>query len=189
MDNYRQTGSYKSYEGNYMIISQISNSFIFGQFFYKGQYVSGSCDAWQEYTNLKLDLPYDDLYFSSITAYSNIYDYRTNSPRSILTTCPVRNQNQINQLVSALISGRPYEFNCNSVSYRVFSCQGQRIFCLNCKQNCVPTLECPGNGLLVNSCISTTIPACSAVHASMGTTISLQYSQPMGMLKIILEKI
>ena len=141
-----------------------SYSYTFSTFSYKGLVVDGTCPEWSDYAINQLSLPFaeDELYFSHISAYFENYDYNTKLKTFKKATCstyrngvpfadPI-NRNAIKNIISSLRTGKSYEFNCDSNSWRVFTCDSYPVLCVNCKHTCVPSAGCRGNAFTFNPC-------------------------------------
>ena len=142
----------------------------FDSFYYKGITPIGACDDWKRYTETKLTLPYDNIFFSEATISSEYHDYATDTTFFEKSTCS--DIVQVAKIIESLRSGVSYEFNCDGRSWRVFTCNGERIICLNCKQNCVDTVACPGTNHIVNPCGK---PKCST-RAAAAIMVSFSYA-------------
>lgn len=57
-----------------------------------------------------------------------------------------------------------YDGNCDGNTWRIFSCSGSRVFCINCKRKCVSSVFCPGTALVINPCA--TCPTHAAAYAA-----------------------
>eukprot|EP01033_Poteriospumella_lacustris_P011058 gene11060-7871_t len=170
VDNYRDSLAWKYYQSNLTAVSSESSNYVFGTFFYKGETKDGTCDRWLDFSQNQVRIPYDDIVVTHVSFWSYVYDYRTRSPRIQRTSCD--NVNSISGVVPSLNSGLDYSFTCNSASFRLFSCGGNVVFCMNCKRNCVKTVSCPGNSFIVNPCQS----GCN-IHAALGSVVNIRYAK------------
>jgi hypothetical protein len=118
-----------------------------------------------------LTLPYDNIYFSEVSMWSKWYDYETDIEYNEEATC--NNPEQVQLMVDSLDSGTPFEFNCAGRSWRIFTCNGERVMCLNCKQNCVETVACPGTNHIINPCMNN--PSCQN-RAAATSIVDFKYS-------------
>jgi hypothetical protein len=131
--------------------SKAENAFTFDTFYFKGVNPRGTCTDWEEYHQAELMLPFDYVYFSKMEMYVQRIDYGTNVQDSLNATCS--NRDVIANILDALVSGDHYESICGEVSWRVFTCGGNRIICLNCKHNCVESEACPAASMSLNPCM------------------------------------
>ena len=76
-------------------------------------------------------------------------------------------------MIESLETGLSYEFNCDGRSWRVFTCNGNRVMCLNCKENCVETVACPGTAHIANPCMNS--PRCTN-RAAASIVVSFEYA-------------
>jgi hypothetical protein len=78
-------------------------------------------------------------------------------------------------MLEALKSGStaPYSTHCNGFSWRVFTCQQKRVFCVNCRLSCVPSEACPGTALTLSPCLT---PSLCQTHAAAAAMVSFRYS-------------
>jgi hypothetical protein len=160
--------------------SDVDLSLTFSNFYYKGEVVNGSCGEWNVFTSSQLDLPFDDIYYSFITAYFQEYNFETKISTDILATCSTRhsdpslnarNKVGIEGIVSSLKIGTNFEYLCDGNSWRVFTCNAGRVFCVNCKQNCASTVSCPGTSHIVNPCSG------CVNHISSAAIVNFEFSQ------------
>ena len=110
------------------------NSFSFNTFYYKGVNPLGTCPDWKGYYESSLLLPFDYVYFSKLNAVVQRFDYATGESEAYNVTCSDRNI--ISNILDSLKTGDSYESICGGQSWRVFTCSGSRVLCLNCKLNC-----------------------------------------------------
>ena len=129
-----------------------SSSVPFSSFYYKGSTPVGSCSDWLDYTNTRLILPYDNVNFIGVSAAFGSYNYATKKSTQENSTCsdPVVARGMMN----AIKYGFVFQGNCDGHSWRVFTCNSQRVICINCKLTCVRTEACPGASYIVNPCDS-----------------------------------
>lgn len=123
-------------------LKNISNSFTFSTFYFKGVTVDGTCPEWQSYAGTSIVLPPGDTYMSKITAAFEIFDFTTGDSFQKLYTCT--NPGAVPYLAAGLLSGVAFSYPCDGDTWRVFQCNGFPVFCVNCKLNCVPSVVCPG---------------------------------------------
>ena len=143
----------------------------FDSFYYKGITPIGSCTDWKTFTETKLTLPYDNIFFSKATLVSMWEDFDTETSYEESSVCD--NAGEVTKMIESLESGLSYEFNCDGRSWRVFTCNGERVMCLNCKENCVETVSCPGTAHIVNPCMDQ--PKCNTRSAA-SVMVSFEYA-------------
>ena len=158
----------------------LPSSLFFSTFFFKGTTVFGQCDDWTSFLRNSINLPYpnDDVAFSSLTVlfYADL-TFRPSSSSSsrqrppppiatnFTTTCTDRQVLvDLTRTLTSQDATLTYEGNCDGNTWRVFSCSGSRVFCINCKKKCVSTVFCPGTSLVFNPCA--TCPTHSAAYAA-----------------------
>lgn len=73
-------------------------------------------------------------------------------------------------IATALLTGNNFESICGDRSWRVYFCNNVPVVCVDCKQNCEPTVSCPGTNAVVNPC-----GACTE-RASAASIINFQYA-------------
>eukprot|EP01033_Poteriospumella_lacustris_P011065 gene11065-7872_t len=98
-------------------------------------------------------------------------EYYGDSPKYQNITAVCQQPAEIALLTAALANGVAYSTSCGGYSWRTFVCNGNAVFCVNCKQNCVSTVSCPSASLIMNPCGT----SCQ-IDAASGVTISLQYT-------------
>lgn len=143
-----------------MIGSNGLNLLPFSSFYYKGLVVdtkqeSGSCPAWKSYSNTQLILPFDNVFFSAVSVAFGSYDYNTNKLSQKNSTCS--DPTIVENMMSAIKYGFVFQAHCDSHSWRVFTCNGERVICVNCKLSCDTTEACPGaaaTSFIMNPCES-----------------------------------
>jgi hypothetical protein len=142
-------GNYLTTKSGYLAVP---NSFTFATYYYKGSTINGLCNDWRAYAGKQLQLPFDDVQFSTLVAEFNIYDFNSRQTRTEKATCS--SVSVVNGIIASLKYGTEFEGNCADRTWRVFSCNGRTVFCVNCKKNCVKTVSCPGTSFIVNPCTS-----------------------------------
>jgi hypothetical protein len=171
--DWQDSATYELYEEDLSTILEVEggeDGTAFGTFYYKGITPEGTCADWRQYTTTYLILPYDNIYFSQAVFRSEYYDFDTQTSYSEEAVC--RNAPQVQLMIDSLQSGESYEFNCDGRSWRIFTCNGERVMCLNCKENCVETVACPGVNHIINPCMDN--PVCTN-RAAAGAVISFAY--------------
>eukprot|EP01032_Pedospumella_encystans_P012973 gene12973-14967_t len=131
----------------------MSQSYSFSNFYYKGINIDGSCESWISLVDNSLALSFSDVdFFLSKISLDFVIDTFAVNAQSTTATCA--DPAIITKLVSNLRLRRSYQVNCNDYSWRVFSCGSSPVLCVNCKENCVKTVSCPGTSNIVNPCYS-----------------------------------
>ena len=143
-----------------MSSQSIANSFTYPSFYYKGLNANGSCQAWQDFTSSTLSLPFESVKFSVFNAVFETINYQTGEQDYANATC--NEPTLVNNILSSLKSGVSFESICGAYSWRVFTCKTNRVLCINCRENCVDTVACPGTSLTINPCN----PACQTRSAA-----------------------
>jgi len=170
-NNYQSSHAYIAYTSNLTDFEGLyKDSLIFSTFSYKGVNVEGTCAAWQTFTRTALQMPFDDIFFSQVSAYYSIYDYSKHSVRHVQATCsrgPI-----VTRLIGALRSGGEYSNLCDGFTWRVFLCNGKPVLCINCKRVCVKSVACPGSSFITNPCQQ---PLCADGRIAAGAIASFQY--------------
>eukprot|EP01032_Pedospumella_encystans_P014625 gene14625-16781_t len=161
--------SYQTYLNTRTLYQNVSQSFAFANYYYKGSDVDGTCSAWQSLVDNSLALPFSDLYLSKISLDFVVDNFPTNVLSQATASCS--DLYAIENLVSSLRLRKKFQIDCNGVSWRVFSCNSNPVICVNCKENCVNTVSCPGTSNIINPCYSD----CSSRIAS-GSNVYFQYS-------------
>ena len=140
----------------------------------------GQCADWSSFLQDTLNLPYgfpnDDVAISamklvfyadhSFRPTTGTARQRTSISTNFTTTCtdPAVTAD-LARTLTALDAALTYEGNCDGNTWRVFSCFGSRVFCINCKKKCVPSVVCPGTALVFNPCA--TCPTHAAAYAAL----------------------
>ena len=127
--------------------SKAENSFL-STHFTSGVNPRGKCGDWKGTTSPSCCCRFDYVYFSKMEMYVQRIDYGTDVQDSLNATCSDRNV--IANILSALVSGDHCEKICGEVSWRVFTCGGNRMICLNCKHNCTESEACPAASMSLN---------------------------------------
>jgi hypothetical protein len=169
MEGYLTDSAYRYFLSVVPSIQNMSSTLSFSSFYYKGVTMEGQCSTWTQYATTGLSIPSSNLYFSKITFASKYNNFDTRKSAGVQYTCT--NTYAIGNIVSSLISGREYEFNCDGNSWRVFTCDSNPVMCVNCKMTCQPSATCPGNTFTINPCLS----SCN-VHASAASAVGFTYS-------------
>ena len=114
-----------------------------------------------------MNLPFDDVRFSLITASFMYENLNTHANRTVVSTCA--EPAVISNILGSLKAQGTYEGNCNGLTWRVFTCNGESLLCVNCKKVCVETTVCPGTSLSINPCFP-----CSN-RAAASTVLNVAY--------------
>lgn len=176
MDNFMANPAYRRYDVlRTKLNSGNDNSVLFSSFYYKGAFPEGNCDAFNNYLNSYMTLPYDNAFFSEVTASFEIFDLKTRKSRTDTSTC--RNLGMLAKMVDSFKTGADFEFPCDNHSWRVYMCNSQPVVCLNCKRSCVASEACPGNKFYINPC-QTCPDSIKAVGANLRFTYSFQPLHP-----------
>eukprot|EP01038_Epipyxis_sp_PR26KG_P004991 gene4991-6977_t len=146
--NFHQHFTYATFTATNTIYSSIPNSFTFGSYFYKEQVVQGNDDYWNDFIYSSLSLPDESIIFTSLNTTFLNYDFSTQTTSSLMAICSDRSI--VSSLIGNLQSGNYYSAYCNYNTWRVFSCNGRNILCVNCKHKCVDTVTCPGKSFIFN---------------------------------------
>jgi hypothetical protein len=169
LGDWARQSAYQSYVATRGSHKNMSQSYSFSNFFYKGQAIDGQCAAWSSLIDNSLALPFSDLYVSQISTDFLVDNYPEKTQSQLTALC--REKNVIAKLVSNLRSRNNFQIDCEQRSWRVFTCDSYPVMCVNCKQNCVKTISCPGASSIINPCFS----GCTDRIAA-GAAVSFQYS-------------
>ena len=175
--------SYNSYLEVKADYANTTQSFTFGNYYYKGTRVDGMCDVWEDLVQNSLDLPFNDLYFSAISGTFILDDFETGEAYQRTFTCD--DQNVISRILDALVLRTPLVVDCSANQWRVLVCDSSPVLCVNCKNTCVKTESCPGRSNTIHPCYSdctTRIAAGAAVSFQYSNLI--RYPQIQGMVQI-----
>ena len=99
--------------------------------------------------------PTEEYYVGSMVFQSSVYDYSDGSSKAVTSTCT--QPEAIVLIVDELLNGddeTDVEYHCDNLSWRVYTCNGARLLCINCKHQCSKSVVCPGAeyGFVVNPC-------------------------------------
>lgn len=56
-------------------------------------------------------------------------------------------------MIQSLQSDQSFSVSCNDNSWRVYTCNSTRVFCVNCKEKCIKNVICPDNSYVINPCV------------------------------------
>ncbi len=161
---------YSEYVQTMMIERNRNRSAHYGMFYYKGNVISGSEVEWNVFTSSAIVLPATELYHVRVRAEFAYYLFGQKKLQSITPVC--ENRRVVSNLVDALqLSVGSYSEYCDGYTWNIFSCNGIRIFCVNCKQSCVDSVRCPGT----SSYIINPDRVCSAYSAAYGI-VAFEYA-------------
>jgi hypothetical protein len=150
--DYSKHRTYVRFKSDLTRYVAVNDSFTYGTYFYTGVSAGRTCSDWNAFYRSVVNLPFEDVRFSQITASFMYEDLNTRVNRSTVATCT--DPNIINNLLGSMKAQARYEGNCNGLTWRAFPCDGQTVFCVNCKRVCVPTTVCPGTSMSINPCYS-----------------------------------
>ena len=132
----------------------------FSSLYFKGKVINtveepGSCANWNSFSNTQLILPYDNIVFTGAIAAFGSYNFDTKVTRQENSTCS--DPTIVRGMMDAIKYGYVFQAHCDGRSWRVFTCNSQRVICINCKLSCELTEACPGAGaksFIINPCES-----------------------------------
>ncbi len=167
--DYTDNAVYQWYNRNHTYFEQTESTLTFGSFYYKGIIVDGTCNAWDQFINTQLSLPFDGIQFDNIVGLFKYYDFSNRKTTYTQYTCS--QSNVVESLMQNLKDHTDYVAACGVNYWRTYSCDGNIILCVNCRKNCGYT--CPSSQLsLLNPCV---YDNCDEYVAS-GSLINVQYS-------------
>lgn len=149
----------------------MEKSFTFGSYQLQGRFWNGTCERWQSLGINTLRLPNDAVRFSRIVMSVQTEGFDPSSFSNFSAVCS--QESEVAQITAALSSGSSMVTNCGGYSWRVFTCSGNLVFCVNCRQNCVQTVACPGTSSILNPCAT----GCN-YDLGAGVVVNFQY-QPI----------
>ena len=138
----------------------VIGSIYFDYLDYKGFKWSGDCDAWNEFRTKAINLPFDNLHPSYIKSIWGTENYTPGKIARSVMIADCNDRTMLQQLFQALMSADPkrrFTGRCIATNgvfhdWRVYSCSGRTIFCVDCKFACSDQ-SCPGKmPSIVNSC-------------------------------------
>ena len=118
--------------------SKNPNAIVFSTFYYKGAVETGQCQDWQRYTESAVNLPFDDLFFTSLEYSVASYDYELNYMRTNSTySC---GEISVVSRIIELLSGPPpaaaSAISCSKATWNIFACSSTTVLCVNCRPQC-----------------------------------------------------
>ena len=173
--DYRLDPSYRMYLLQQEIYSAKPQSIIHNAFYYKGLNVDGTCDGWNEFVYDRLTVPMKGLEFDTLNIFFESRDFAIDSWRNQTNEC--KDKKVVQAIVHSFVYGATYEGNCDGVTWRVFWCNGNPVFCVNCKRNCVKTVACPGQSWVVNPCYSCNNHAIGASVVRFGFSVTSPFPE------------
>lgn len=165
--DYFKHSTYLAYLAAQSKFRAVADSFTYSSYYFKELVVGDTCAEWNTYKDNSLNLPFDDVKFMSVVARFDYFNFDSSVNRTFLALCDL--PGVVQELTRSLKSGTTTEQNCNGLTWRVFSCGGEVVFCVNCKKVCVSTEYCPGTALVVNPCSS------CKTHAAASMVINFKY--------------
>jgi hypothetical protein len=119
----------------------------YNNFFYKSSNIFGTCDDWENLKLIGLNMPFDDVYVSSIKVYLGYEDLNEMTLMNTSATCS--DATAVRGIVNAIKYSINYDAMCDGHKWRVFSCSSYSSFCIDCKAGCT---MCPGSSFLNSPC-------------------------------------
>ena len=168
MHNMFSSDYYKDFASNSSNLKSMPNSLTFSTFYYKGDTVNGSCSDWNAFTNVNAAIPLETIRYTGITGYFDIYDFGRNVRATVSTTCNV--EGIMKSFMSSLNSDSSFQYYCNGYTWRIFTCAGSKVLCVNCKEVCVKTVTCPGTSFSISPCTT------CKFDFSAGSVVNIQYT-------------
>ena len=168
---YLNSTVYKAFQKTLSSISKQTNSTTFEYFYYKGQVKDGSCRSWQSFADDSLRISSDIAVYSHIAidfASSNFISTQTGNLHATCST-----QSTVSSIVNSVQQKTSFSANCNGNLWRVISCSNSVILCVNCKNTCSRTPNCPGLSFSLNPCGS-----CRTDAAQM-VVVRFEYTRPV----------
>mmetsp|Transcript_29108 Transcript_29108/g.40010 ORF Transcript_29108/g.40010 Transcript_29108/m.40010 type:complete len:4598 (+) Transcript_29108:4428-18221(+) len=147
-----------------------NNSTDFGNFYYKGSNVVGSCSSWKSFSQNSLSLNPSVVTYTTVEATFNSLQLASGFSSKLHASCD--NKVIVANLVANLRTKTDYAVNCNGNLWRVISCSPSTILCVNCKYTCSTNPNCPGLSYSINPC-----GQCSTFSAAF-SLLSFQYIIP-----------
>jgi hypothetical protein len=92
-------------------LSKATFSSVFSGFFYKSTSVVGTCSEWETFYKYDLSIPFDDLYYSSMTASIGYSDILYTNPNFKSATCT--DTSVIAGIVNSMNSDKSFTASCN----------------------------------------------------------------------------
>ena len=173
--NLLQSTYYKDYSSNSSYLTSLKNTLTFSTFYFKGLTINGSCNEWDSFTNINAAIPLENIRYTGVTGYFDVYDFGLKSRKNMLISCP--NEGIMKMFMASLKSGSPFQYYCNGHTWRIFTCDGSRVVCVDCKKVCVKTVTCPGTSLVINPCASCRYGYSAASVLNIQYTFDVLYPQ------------
>ena len=159
---------YKDYSSNNSYFNSLPNTLTFSTFYYKGLTINGTCGEWNAFTNINAAIPLENIRYTGVTGYFDIYDFNLKFRKTTLVSCPL--EGIMKMFMASLNSDASFQYYCNGYTWRIFTCLGSKVVCVNCKEVCVKTVTCPGTSFVINPCTT------CRYDYSAGSVINIQYT-------------
>eukprot|EP01036_Dinobryon_divergens_P024036 gene24036-32447_t len=148
--NYLTSPHYRDYKSLTSAVQNFTNAYSYYSFNYKTLAVRGSCTDWNSFLRNQLSAPFDYFIYTDLNATFVNHDYRSHTTTTSKFTCS--SESVVLKLVSALRGGLTLDVNCNGNLWRIFSCSGVSVLCINCKRSCAPSVLCPAKSSSFGAC-------------------------------------
>ena len=148
--NYLTSPYYRDYRSLTSVVQNLTNAYSYFSFNYKTLAVRGSCADWNSFIHNQLSAPFDYFIYTDLNATFVNHDYRSHTTTTSKFTCS--SDSVVLQLVSALRGGLTLDVNCNGNLWRIFSCSGVSVLCINCKRSCASSVLCPAKSSSFGVC-------------------------------------
>ncbi|KAJ1427688.1 REJ domain-containing protein, partial [Ochromonadaceae sp. CCMP2298] len=137
LTDYPTDALYLEYQGLMQGLGQ-SDALVFSSFNYKGKLLEGQCATWEQYYSAVVRLPFDDVYFSSLTVHSKRFDFASQVQHAETATCS--ETAVLAELIYSLSYGVSFNKICSGKRFRVEVCPDYGTsFCVGCNQVCKPS--------------------------------------------------
>ena len=173
--SYLNSTIYKAFQKTLSMLSTQTNSTIFQYFYYKGKVVSGSCLSWQLFTDNSLSISSGFAEYSRIVIDFASSNFISTQSSSLHASCG--SQRTVSSIINSVQQKKSFAANCDGNLWRVISCSSSVILCVNCKNTCSRTPNCPGLSFSLNPCGSCNTDAAEMVVARFEYTQPLLYPQ------------
>lgn len=115
-----------------------SKDVVFGSFYSKGYVPEGTCDDWTTYRSQSVRLPFDNIFYSSLSITYGGYQFETGYKYNWTATCS--DSTTVTKIVNSLLTGTSFSQICGNSRFIVENCPGVGItMCAGCKRICKPT--------------------------------------------------
>ena len=145
---------------------------------YKGLLIYGGCDTWTDFRTKAVNLPFDNLYLTYVKAYFAIQSFNKDSLGYSQSHADCADEDMLIDLFASLEDtnvNRQFTGRCIGTDgvfhdWRVYTCDGHTIFCVDCKIACSDE-ACPGVAdSIVRSCREE-----SDCHHSLGAMAAFRF--------------